>query len=173
MRNICNAQWSAVLRTHIAKNDAIHLAQALNQHPKTAAAALHYAVEYSSTECLHVALQYCRTLKFHIRKALTQAAEFDSLPMVKILVEHIGKNQNCTTAFAYACFSQNTDMMEVLWDKSKPDEVLEKFKAMGVQKSQVDLLSNFIIEKQAQQQKKILHECLVGRKSSLKCRRKI
>lgn len=160
MKNICGEEWSAVLRNCVSNNQPDQLALALEKQPKTAPAALHYAVEYNNVECLKVALQHCGKRWRHIHEALTQAADFNSLPMVKILVPFLRKSQNCDVAFAHACWNENMKMMEVLWNTSTPEEVLAKFKVMGVNTSLIDLLSNFISDKHAQQQKKILQECV-------------
>lgn len=160
MKNICGEEWSAVLRNCVSNHQPDHLSAALEKQPNTAPAALHYAVEYNNIECLKIALQHCGKRWRHIHKALTQAADFNSLPMVRILAPLLRKSQNSNTAFAFACRHENTDMMEVLWNTSTPEDVLEKFKVMGMQKSRVDLLSNFISDKHARQQKKILQECV-------------
>lgn len=152
MKNICDEQWSMVLRTQIVYDDHEKLKQSLQDRPDTAAAALHYAVEYNNIPCLNIALEYCAGKRVRqIKKALTQAAEFDNLPMVKILLAHLGKTQHCDEPLEQACINANIEMIDALWERAKPELVLATLhkKALHGHVAAADLLQALINEKQA------------------------
>ena len=152
MKNICDEQWSMMLRTQIVYDDHEKLKQSLQHRPNTAAAALHYAVEYKNIPCLNIALEYCAGKRVRqIKKALTQAAEFDHLPTVKILFAHLGKTQHCNEALEQACINANLEMIDVLWERSTPELVLEALqnKSLRWHIAAIDLLQRVMNEKQA------------------------
>lgn len=141
-----------VLRTQIVYDDHDKLKQSLQHRPDTAAAALHYAVEYNNIPCLNVALEYCAGKRVRqIKKALTQAAEFDHLPIVEILLAHLGKTQHCDEALGHACINANLEMIDLLWERATPEFVLFTLRRTDLpwQIAAADLLQALINEKQA------------------------